>query len=82
MEKVARRVGPGIESVELLKDQQNSRRNCGFAFVEYYNHDLQSIQDKRCQTLNLSLTITLQPLAGLTQKMPSPQLLFRLRQCM
>ncbi|MFS7913491.1 putative RNA recognition motif domain, nucleotide-binding alpha-beta plait domain superfamily [Helianthus anomalus] len=39
MEKVSRRVGPGIESVELLKDPQNSRRNCGFAFVEYYNHD-------------------------------------------
>ncbi|MFS7946170.1 hypothetical protein Hanom_Chr06g00532881 [Helianthus anomalus] len=55
MEKVSRRVGPYIESVELLK----------------------SIQDKRCQTLNLTLTITLQPLAGLTQKMPSPQLLFR-----
>ncbi|KAI7752672.1 hypothetical protein M8C21_029205 [Ambrosia artemisiifolia] len=38
MEKVVRRVGPGIESVELLKDPQNSRRNRGFAFVEYYNH--------------------------------------------
>ncbi|KAD7480095.1 hypothetical protein E3N88_03231 [Mikania micrantha] len=38
MEKVVRRVGPGINSVELLKDPQNSKRNRGFAFVEYYNH--------------------------------------------
>lgn len=38
MEKVVRKVGPGINSVELLKDPQNSRRNRGFAFIEYYNH--------------------------------------------
>ncbi|KAJ9540063.1 hypothetical protein OSB04_026569 [Centaurea solstitialis] len=38
MEKVVSRVGPGINSVELLKDPQNSRRNRGFAFIEYYNH--------------------------------------------
>ncbi|PWA55666.1 RNA recognition motif domain, Nucleotide-binding alpha-beta plait domain protein [Artemisia annua] len=38
MEKVVKRVGPGVNSVELLKDPQNSRRNRGFAFIEYYNH--------------------------------------------
>nr|XP_043632668.1 heterogeneous nuclear ribonucleoprotein Q [Erigeron canadensis]XP_043632669.1 heterogeneous nuclear ribonucleoprotein Q [Erigeron canadensis] len=38
MEKVVKNVGPGINSVELLKDPQNSRRNRGFAFIEYYNH--------------------------------------------
>ncbi|KAI3519912.1 hypothetical protein L1887_09132 [Cichorium endivia] len=38
MEKVVRKVGPGINSVELLKDPQNSKRNRGFAFIEYYNH--------------------------------------------
>ncbi|XP_076903610.1 heterogeneous nuclear ribonucleoprotein Q-like [Bidens hawaiensis] len=38
MEKVVKRVGPGINSVELLKDPQNSRRNRGFAFIDYYNH--------------------------------------------
>ncbi|KAK9061179.1 hypothetical protein SSX86_018359 [Deinandra increscens subsp. villosa] len=38
MEKVVKKVGPGINSVELLKDPQNSRRNRGFAFIEYYNH--------------------------------------------
>ncbi|KAL4576260.1 hypothetical protein LXL04_012351 [Taraxacum kok-saghyz] len=38
MDKVVRKVGPGINSVELLKDPQNSRRNRGFAFIEYYNH--------------------------------------------
>ncbi|CAN6466383.1 unnamed protein product [Victoria cruziana] len=30
--------GPGVENIELLKDPQNSNRNRGFAFVEYYNH--------------------------------------------
>ncbi|OVA14772.1 RNA recognition motif domain [Macleaya cordata] len=30
--------GPGVENIELLKDPQNSSRNRGFAFVEYYNN--------------------------------------------
>ncbi|KAJ6406686.1 hypothetical protein OIU84_010237 [Salix udensis] len=30
--------GPGVNSVELLKDPQNPSRNRGFAFIEYYNH--------------------------------------------
>ncbi|WCJ34297.1 RNA-binding (RRM/RBD/RNP motifs) family protein [Euphorbia peplus] len=36
--KIVTKVGPGVISVELLKDPQNSNRNRGFAFVEYYNH--------------------------------------------
>lgn len=31
-------VGPGVTSVDLMKDPQNSNRNRGFAFIEYYNH--------------------------------------------
>ncbi|CAL9203914.1 unnamed protein product [Musa hybrid cultivar] len=31
-------IGPGIIKVELLKDPQNSSRNRGYAFIEYYNH--------------------------------------------
>ncbi|CAK9179176.1 unnamed protein product [Ilex paraguariensis] len=38
MRKVVSKIGPGIISVELLKDPQNSSRNRGFAFIEYYNH--------------------------------------------
>ncbi|GER33735.1 RNA-binding (RRM/RBD/RNP motifs) family protein [Striga asiatica] len=37
MKKVVNRVGPGVVAVELLKDPQNSSRNRGFAFIEYYN---------------------------------------------
>lgn len=38
MKKVVTKVGPGVITVELLKDPQNSSRNRGFAFIEYYNH--------------------------------------------
>uniref|UniRef100_A0A5B6ZDM4 RRM domain-containing protein n=1 Tax=Davidia involucrata TaxID=16924 RepID=A0A5B6ZDM4_DAVIN len=38
MKKVVTEIGPGVTSVELLKDPQNSSRNRGFAFIEYYNH--------------------------------------------
>ncbi|KAL2345239.1 hypothetical protein Fmac_006524 [Flemingia macrophylla] len=38
MKKVVEGIGPGVISVELLKDPQSSGRNRGFAFIEYYNH--------------------------------------------
>ncbi|KAJ7566337.1 hypothetical protein O6H91_02G097800 [Diphasiastrum complanatum] len=38
LEKILVEQGPGIESVELLKDPKNPERNRGFAFVDYYNH--------------------------------------------
>ncbi|XP_068654877.1 heterogeneous nuclear ribonucleoprotein Q-like [Aristolochia californica] len=38
LRKVVKKVGPGVTTVELLKDPQNSSRNRGFAFIEYYNH--------------------------------------------
>lgn len=38
LEKVLGEQGPGIQSVELLKDPKTPGRNRGFAFVEYYNH--------------------------------------------
>ncbi|XP_057448293.1 heterogeneous nuclear ribonucleoprotein Q-like isoform X2 [Lotus japonicus] len=31
-------VGPGVESIELIKDPQNPSKNRGFAFVLYYNN--------------------------------------------
>ncbi|KAK9170397.1 hypothetical protein Syun_002537 [Stephania yunnanensis] len=38
LKKVATEMGPGVNVVELVKDPQNSSRNRGFAFIEYYNH--------------------------------------------
>lgn len=38
MKKAVTDIGPGVISVELLKDPQNSSRNRGFAFIEYFNH--------------------------------------------
>jgi heterogeneous nuclear ribonucleoprotein R len=38
MKKVVTKVGPGVECIELLKDPNNSGKNRGFAFIEYYNH--------------------------------------------
>ncbi|KAL3327535.1 hypothetical protein AABB24_035289 [Solanum stoloniferum] len=31
-------VGPGVITIELVKDPLNSGKNRGFAFIEYYNH--------------------------------------------
>ncbi|XP_034932279.1 heterogeneous nuclear ribonucleoprotein Q isoform X2 [Populus alba] len=38
MKNAVKKIGPGVNSVELLKDPQNPSRNRGFAFIEYYNH--------------------------------------------
>lgn len=38
MKKAVTEIGPGVISVELLKDPHNSSRNRGFAFIEYHNH--------------------------------------------
>ncbi|GAV66909.1 RRM_1 domain-containing protein, partial [Cephalotus follicularis] len=38
MRKAVTAIGPGVVCIELLKDQQNSSRNRGFVFIEYYNH--------------------------------------------
>ncbi|KAL5700575.1 hypothetical protein ACHQM5_026002 [Ranunculus cassubicifolius] len=38
LEKAVEKVGPGINSVDLVKDPQISSRNRGFAFLDYRNH--------------------------------------------
>lgn len=38
LKKAVLEVGPGVTSVDLMKDPQNSSRNRGFAFIEFYNH--------------------------------------------
>ncbi|KAK4794488.1 hypothetical protein SAY86_012482 [Trapa natans] len=35
--KVIEEVGPGVETIELIKDPQNPSCNHGFAFTLYYN---------------------------------------------
>lgn len=55
MKKVVSRVGPGVVLVELLKDQQNSSRNRGFAFIEYYNHACAEYSRQRMSNSNFKL---------------------------
>lgn len=38
LRKAVTEIGPGVNSVALLKETKNSDRNRGFAFIEYYNH--------------------------------------------
>ncbi|PKA61155.1 Polyadenylate-binding protein 2 [Apostasia shenzhenica] len=38
LKKAVMEFAPGVISVDLMKDPQNSSRNRGFAFVEFYNH--------------------------------------------
>ncbi|KAJ6756059.1 hypothetical protein OIU79_028465 [Salix purpurea] len=38
MKKAVKKIVPGVNLVELLKDLQNPSWNRGFAFIEYYNH--------------------------------------------
>ncbi|XP_071931765.1 heterogeneous nuclear ribonucleoprotein Q-like isoform X1 [Coffea arabica] len=38
LKKAVMEVGPGVTSVELVKDIKNSQNNRGFAFIEYHNH--------------------------------------------
>ncbi|XP_020590290.1 heterogeneous nuclear ribonucleoprotein Q [Phalaenopsis equestris] len=38
LRKAVLEIGPGVTSVDLMKDPQTSSRNRGFAFIEFYNH--------------------------------------------
>ncbi|XP_010940959.1 heterogeneous nuclear ribonucleoprotein Q [Elaeis guineensis] len=38
LRKILEESGPGVQNIEMFKDQQNPSRNRGFLFVEYYNH--------------------------------------------
>ncbi|KAK7263409.1 hypothetical protein RJT34_30998 [Clitoria ternatea] len=37
LRKIVTEVGPGVASVELVKDLKNTSNNRGFAFIDYYN---------------------------------------------
>ncbi|KAL0374862.1 UNVERIFIED_CONTAM: Heterogeneous nuclear ribonucleoprotein Q [Sesamum radiatum] len=55
MKKVVNKAGPGVIAVELLKDPQNSSRNRGFAFVEYYNHACAEYSRQKMSNPNFKL---------------------------
>ncbi|KAE9620611.1 putative RNA recognition motif domain-containing protein [Lupinus albus] len=38
LRKVVAEIGPGVTSLELVKDMKNIKNNRGFAFVDYYNN--------------------------------------------
>ncbi|KAL0347039.1 UNVERIFIED_CONTAM: Heterogeneous nuclear ribonucleoprotein Q [Sesamum calycinum] len=55
MKKIVNKAGPGVIAVELLKDPQNSSRNRGFAFVEYYNHACAEYSREKMSNPNFKL---------------------------
>lgn len=55
LKKVVTKVGPGVNLVELKKDPQNSSRNRGFAFIEYYNHACADYSRKMMSTPEFKL---------------------------
>ncbi|KAI3471807.1 hypothetical protein Pfo_028460 [Paulownia fortunei] len=55
MKKVVNKVGPGVIVVELLKNPQNSSRNRGFAFIEYYNHACAEYSRQKMSNPNFKL---------------------------
>ncbi|KAJ4720003.1 Heterogeneous nuclear ribonucleoprotein like [Melia azedarach] len=53
--KVIEGVGPGVETIELIKDPQNSSRNRGFAFVLYYNNACADYSRQKMTNANFKL---------------------------
>ncbi|XP_045794862.1 heterogeneous nuclear ribonucleoprotein Q [Trifolium pratense] len=48
-------VGPGVESIDLIKDPQNQSRNRGFAFVLYYNNACADYSRQKMASSNFKL---------------------------
>nr|GMD03755.1 heterogeneous nuclear ribonucleoprotein R [Ipomoea batatas] len=55
MKKAVNKVGPGVIKIELLKDQQNSSRNRGFAFIEFYNNACAEYSRQKMSNPNFKL---------------------------
>ena len=53
--KAVEAVGPGIESIDLVKDPQNQGRNRGFAFVLYYNNACADYSRQKMQSAGFKL---------------------------
>ncbi|KAJ0985529.1 hypothetical protein J5N97_003885 [Dioscorea zingiberensis] len=55
LKKVVKKIGPGVNKVDLMKDPQNSSRNRGYAFIEYYNHACAEYSRKKMSTPKFKL---------------------------
>ncbi|KAL8158834.1 hypothetical protein V2J09_000371, partial [Rumex salicifolius] len=55
LRKVVTEVGPGVTTIEFLKDPQNPSRNRGFSFVEYYNHACAEYSRQKMSSPNFKL---------------------------
>lgn len=55
LKKVVAEAGPGVTKLDLMKDPNNSSRNRGFAFVEYYNHACAEYSRKNMSTPKFKL---------------------------
>lgn len=55
LKKVVTKIGPGVNKVDLMKDPQNSSRNRGYAFIEYYNHACAEYSRKKMCTPKFKL---------------------------
>ncbi|XP_020241199.1 heterogeneous nuclear ribonucleoprotein R-like isoform X1 [Asparagus officinalis] len=55
LRKAVTKVGPGVVTVDLMMDPQNSSRNRGFAFVEYYNHACAEYSKKKMSSAKFKL---------------------------
>lgn len=55
LKKAVNKIGPGVTTVELMRDQSNSSRNRGFAFVEYYNNACADYSRKKMSTPKFKL---------------------------
>ncbi|GAA0163511.1 hypothetical protein LIER_19356 [Lithospermum erythrorhizon] len=53
--KVLNDTGPGVVSIELIKDPQNPSRNRGFAFVEYFNNACADYSRQKMSATNFKL---------------------------
>ncbi|KAH9766960.1 Heterogeneous nuclear ribonucleoprotein Q [Citrus sinensis] len=53
--KVIEDVGPGVETIELIKDPQNPSRNRGFSFVLYYNNACADYSRQKMLNANFKL---------------------------
>ncbi|KAJ0985539.1 hypothetical protein J5N97_003895 [Dioscorea zingiberensis] len=55
LKKVVKKIGPGVNKVDLMKDPQNSSQNRGYAFIEYYNHACAEYSRKKMSTPKFKL---------------------------
>nr|ABD32695.2 RNA-binding region RNP-1 (RNA recognition motif); Calcium-binding EF-hand [Medicago truncatula] len=53
--KAVEGVGPGVESIDLIKDPQNQSRNRGFAFVLYYNNACADFSRQKMSSVGFKL---------------------------